>query len=273
MSGAVADELVDLYERFGEDLARVRDEQRLLYEGVGYSPWQSFFAYRWVRTSARKAGFDWERKRFMNPQLDDIESEITYLRIRDRRPESVVEISPFRGWSTTWILRALRDNGAGRLVSFDLHDDAHRFVPKDLAERWRLVVGDVRERVGELPETIDYLFIDADHRRAFAEWYLETLIPRLSPGAGISIHDVFHGRGPQRGRGEARVVLDWLDQWRIAWFTASRFGPGKVYDRVQAERLRLGFAEEIHYGDHDSMIFFTLSRMPGVKNWRPVNDS
>ena len=252
-------------------MARVREAQRELYRHVGYSPLQRFFPYRWVRTGLRKAGFDWERKHFMNPQIDDIEAEVTYLRIRDRRPERVVEISPSRGWSTTWILHALRDNNVGSLVSFDLIADAFRFVPAELGERWRLVVGDVRGQAAELPEVIDYLFIDADHRRAFAEWYLDELVPRLAPGAGVSVHDVFHGRRPERGRGEARVVLDWLERWRIGWYTASRFGPGRVHDAIQSVRLKLSFSEQIHSGDHDSMIFFSLDRTPGERNWRPVS--
>ena len=256
------EDVVALYERYGEDLRRVRSEQRELYARVGYSRWQRFFAYRWVRTSFRRMGFDWERERFMNPQLDDIEAEITYLLVRDRRPRTVVEISPFRGWSTTWLLRALRDNGEGGLTSFDLHGDARRFVPDDLTGSWRLVVGDVRERIEEIPRRIDHLFLDADHRRPFAEWYIAELFPRVSPGAVVSVHDVFHGRGPARGSGEARVVLDWLDRSGVAWLTPSRFGPGRVHDRVQATRLGLGFAEPIHTGDHDSMVFFS----PGLRS-------
>jgi predicted O-methyltransferase YrrM len=202
-------------------------------------------------------GLDWERERFMNPQLDDIEAEITYLLLRDRRPRTVVEISPFRGWSTTWMLRALRDNGEGSLTSFDLHSDARRFVPDELTGPWRLVVGDVRERVEEIPRRIDYLFLDSDHRRPFAEWYIAELFPRVSPGQVVSVHDIFHGRGPARGSGEARVVLDWLDRAGAEWVTPSRFGPGRVHDSVQAMRLGLGFAEPIHSGDHDSIVFFS----------------
>jgi predicted O-methyltransferase YrrM len=206
----------------------------------------------------------------MNPQLDDVEAEVTYLRIRARRPEQVVEVSPFRGWSTSWILRALRDNGAGEVVSFDLVDDALRFVPGELRDRWRLVVGDVRRRLEEMPERIDYLFIDSDHRQAFAEWYIGELMPRLGAGSGASVHDVFHGRGPARGRGEARIVLDWLEQNRIGWFTASRFGPDRISEQLDTVRMRLGLGPPIHTGDHDSMLYFGLDRPIGVKNWRPV---
>jgi predicted O-methyltransferase YrrM len=249
-----------LYDRYAEDLTRVRAEQRELYERAGYSGLQRVAPYRAVRLAFRRMGFDWERSRFMNPQLDDIEAELTYLRIRERRPEVVVEVSPFRGWSTTWILRALRDNDAGSLASFDRVPDARSFVPGDLARRWTLVVGDVQERMSEMPESIDYLFIDADHRAPFAEWYLEELVPRVPAGSGASIHDIFHGSGPGRRSGEARVVLEWFEEAGIDWFTPSRFGPGRVHDEIQAQRLLLGMEEPIHSGDHDSIVFFDAPR-------------
>jgi predicted O-methyltransferase YrrM len=255
-----------LYERYFEDLRRAREAQRELYERSGYSPWQRFPPYRWLRTALRRIGIDRERTRYMNPKLDDMEAELTYLRIRDRRPATVVEISPFRGWSTTWILRALEDNGEGSLVSFDHVEDSRRFVPAELAGRWTLISGDVRDRTSDMPEPIDYLFIDSDHRRTFAEWYLAELIPRLAPGAAVSVHDVFHGRGPGRGSGEARIVLDWLDRWRIRWVTPSRFGPGSFHDEVRAQRLNLGLGPLIHHGDHNSMILFDVPEGPGPRS-------
>lgn len=259
------DELTSLYERYADDLRRVREEQADLYRRRGYSPWQRLFAYRWIRTGARRAGFDWEGRRWMNPMLDDIEAEVTYLLIRDRVPESVVEISPFRGWSTSWILHALRDNGTGSLASFDLIEDARRFVPDELANCWTLIVGDARDRMADIPDSIDYLFLDSDHRRAFAEWYLAELIPRLTPDAMVSVHDVFHGRGPARGSGEARVVLDWLDRWGLDWFTPSRFGPRGVHEAIQVQRVKLGLTEPIHSGDHDSIVFFAVPPRSGAR--------
>ena len=266
------EDLVALYERFAEDLRAVRAEQRDLYERSGYSRLQRFFPYRAVRTSASRLGLDWERKRFMNPLLDDVEAEITYLRIRSLRPETVVEVSPFRGWSTTWMLRALRDNEAGELHSFDLLDDANRFVPGELTARWRLVVGDVRDRLGEMPERIGYLFIDSDHGREFAEWYLRELVPRLEEGAGASVHDIFHGRRAGRVSGEARVVLEWLAREDMDWYSPSRFGPGTLHERLLAVRVRLGLEEPIHTGDHDSMLFFRTPS-PAVRNWRRVSET
>lgn len=45
--------------------------------------------------------------------LDDIEGELTYLLVRERRPEIVAEVG---ARATAWIERALCDNGSGVLI-------------------------------------------------------------------------------------------------------------------------------------------------------------
>lgn len=192
----------------------------------------------------------------MNPQLDDVEAELTYLRLRAMKPDVVVELGSFRGWSTTWILHALRDNGCGSLISFDLIDDSLRFVPAELADRRRLIVGDVRTQLAAMPERIDYLFVDADHGASFARWYLAELMPRVSGGG--SVHDVFHTSDPARSGREAAVVLEWLRRRQIAWMTPSRLAPDGEAGQIAEVRRRLGFERPIHFGDHDSIVFFTL---------------
>src|SRR6201991_302786 len=87
-------------------------------------------------------------KATMTPQLDDLEAEITYLLLRAIKPAGVVELGTFHGWSTTWILSALRDNGFGHLHSFDLIDNVVRNVPAELvADRWTFVMGDIKQMV------------------------------------------------------------------------------------------------------------------------------
>ena len=118
----------------------------------------------------------------MTPQLDDLEAEITYLLLRATKPAAVVELGTFHGWSTSWILSALRDNGSGHLHSFDLIDNVVRNVPAELAEgRWTFVQGDIKETVEQVP---------AGHRlpvrRRRAHRPVRPLVPRppLPPGPG-----------------------------------------------------------------------------------------
>src|SRR5262245_1993193 len=150
-------------------------------------------------------------KASMTPQLDDLEAEITYLLLRATRPAAVVELGTFHGWSTMWILSALRDNGCGHLHSFDLIDNVVRNVPAELADdRWTFVRGDIMQTVEQVPGDTAYLFVDAAHTGRFARWYLDHLFPRVPAQSTVSVHDVFHFRTTLPLH-EGRVVVRWLD--------------------------------------------------------------
>jgi predicted O-methyltransferase YrrM len=192
----------------------------------------------------------------MRAQLDDLEAELTYLRLRENRPKSVVELGALDGWSTTWILKALRDNGSGHLHSFDLIDKARRNVPSSLAGgRWTFVPGDVRDTTHAFPAEIDYLFVDAAHTARFARWYLAEVFPRLRPGTPVSVHDVFHHSHPLPGS-EGAVVLKWLAGKGITPFTVARPAAPDDYERIMQARARLGLTEPIHPSRTNPMIFF-----------------
>jgi predicted O-methyltransferase YrrM len=192
----------------------------------------------------------------MKAQLDDLESEITYLLLREYQPETVVEIGCLHGWSTSWILRALRDNGKGTLYSYDIVEHATRHVPAELsAGRWHFVPGDVRNRLSELPYDIDYLFIDAAHSGRFAKWYIADLLPRLRPGTPVSVHDVFHGARPLPFT-EGAVLLDWLRRTERPYFTVSPAHARPVHDRVLRLREELGLTERVHTGKDNPMLYF-----------------
>ncbi|WP_430781904.1 class I SAM-dependent methyltransferase [Actinoplanes sp. G11-F43] len=223
-------DLPDLYRRYAADLAAARTAQRdLLAPG-----------------SPR-----------LRPKLDDIEAELTYLMVRHYRPWVVAEIGTFHGWSTTWLLRALRDNGTGALHSYDIVDHARRTVPAALADgRWTFHHGDVRQ-AGLTPGLIDYLFVDAAHTAPFARWYTTGLFTQLRPGTPVSVHDVYHRRRPGPVS-EGRVVLDWLAARRLGHFTASRAAAPALYGELMAVRRELGLLAPVHRGDRNPMMFFRL---------------
>ncbi|MEU8661351.1 class I SAM-dependent methyltransferase [Actinoplanes philippinensis] len=223
-------DVTGLYRKYADDLAAARDGQRALLKPGGPR---------------------------LRPKLDDIEAELTYLLVRHHRPRTVAEIGTFHGWSTTWLLRALRDNGEGELRSYDIVDHARRSVPAALADgRWTFHHGDVRQ-AALTPGLIDYLFIDAAHTAPFARWYTARLFGQLRPGTPVSVHDVYHRR--RAGRfSEGRVVLDWLAQRRLGHFTASRAAAPAQYAEILAVRESLGLAEPVHQGGRNPMIFFRL---------------
>lgn len=224
----VAD-VLDLYRKYSEDLRAARKEQKaLLAPG----------------------------RPQLRPKLDDIEAELTYLLVREYRPAVVAEIGTFHGWSTTWLLRALRDNGEGELHSYDIVDHACRSVPAELsADRWSFHHGDVRETSHLHPAGIDYLFIDAAHTASFARWYTRELLPRLTPGTPTSVHDVYHRA--RAGRfSEGRVVLNWLAERGLAHFTASAPAARDNYVEIMAVKRSLDLADAVHQYGPNPMIYF-----------------
>ncbi len=193
----------------------------------------------------------------MTPQLDDLEAEITYLLLRATKPDAVVELGTFHGWSTTWILSALRDNGSGRLHSFDLIDNVVRNVPQELAEdRWTFVQGNIKETVEQVPADTGYLFVDAAHGGRFARWYLDNLFPWVPSAIPVSVHDVFHGR-TTLPLTEGKVVVRWLDEKGVPFFTPSRAKARATFDALNTLRDELGLAPIRGAGDNP-MIYFTM---------------
>ena len=189
-------------------------------------------------------------------QLDDVEAELTYLFLRDRAPRTVVEIGALHGWSTTWILRALRDNGAGVLHSFDLIDRAARTVPDDLAAgRWTFHHGDVRANLREFPADVDYLFIDAAHTAGFARWYVQRVFPRVPSGTPVSVHDVFHGRRP-KPFSEGAVITSWLAERGVPYFTAAPARAPEDHAMLAAVRRELGVDTPLRTPRHNPMLYF-----------------
>lgn len=224
------DHIVQLYRIHADDLARVREEQRKLL----------------APPTSLKA------------QLDDIEAEITYLLLREAKPQTVVEIGTFHGWSTTWILQALRDNGSGHLHSYDIVSHVERNVPESLsAGRWTFTQGDVREHVEKVPDTADFLFIDAAHTASFARWYIRHLMPRMTPGIPVCVHDVFHGRRALPFT-EGAVVLRWLAERNNPCFTASRAREPEVHTRLADVKRSLSLGDPLKASKDNPMIFFVL---------------
>jgi predicted O-methyltransferase YrrM len=251
------DSVTALYRRYARDLERVRAAQRRLYARRGDVHLERFALYRLLSGALGALGLPAHYKRRLKPQLDDIESEITYLLLRDASPRTVVEIGADRGWSTSWMLHALRDNAAGHLYSYDLYDYSARAVPGELAAgRWTLVPGDATAALDRLPAAIDLLFIDAAHTPEFAHWYLAKVLPRLSRGTPVAIHDIFPPPEKAHRAREGPAVRAWLEERRVPHFTASPAAAPEVHERLVAVKRELGLADPIHWSRANPMVFF-----------------
>lgn len=204
------DSILPLYRKFGNDLKRVHQLQNQFYSRHTRPDWlEQNVAWRAARYVTRSLKLPVKAFISLRPQLDDVESELTYLLVRESRPETVVEISPSAGWPSSWLLHALKDNGSGTLYSFDVIDDSVHLLPPELTQvRWKFIQGNVRRTLGKLPECVDYLFMDSDHSDEFARWYIGTILPRVQPGGIVSVHDVFHTSDPSSHHKEGGVVVD-----------------------------------------------------------------
>jgi predicted O-methyltransferase YrrM len=249
--------ILQLYREHADALRAVRARMRSLYRSKCV-PWRNRsllhkVAARTAQPFIGALGLEPQ----MLAQSDDEQCELLYLLLRAERPTHVVEISPFHGWSTSWILSALRDNRHGSLVSYDLIDASRHSVPADLAAgRWQLVLGDAREQVVKHEGPIDFLLMDSDHSAEFAHWYLATVMPRVRDGALVCIDDVFHHADPGRFDGEGPVVLAWLQQRGIPWFTCAKAKNPSALNALRGQRVSLRLSERLHASDANPGIFF-----------------
>lgn len=257
MSNIDLDYISSLFQSYSSDLTRVRETQRRFHYEAGYPHDDSLNEVQKFFTVCRRGIHYLKHGAVLKPQLDDLEAEITYLLLRDTCPQTVVEVSPCGGWSTSWILQALADNGQGNLHSFDIVDFAPKNVPTQLPRnRWQFHLGDVTKNVDKIPEGIDYLFVDSDHSSEFADWYIENLFPKLGPGAMVSVHDVYHTAEPDGYFPEGKTIVDWLAAKQIPFFSASKAGAPASYLSLTKVKEALKMTHPIHRDDRNSMIFF-----------------
>ncbi|WP_435106963.1 class I SAM-dependent methyltransferase [Nocardiopsis synnemataformans] len=224
------DHIRHLYRTHRDDLARVRDQMRHHHTTNPH----------------------------LRPCTDDIEAEITYLLLRENTPAHTVQIGTDHGWSTTWILSALRDNGTGHLHSFDTRDHAPHHVPTDLAHtRWTFTHGDIRTSTAHLPPRTDHLHINATHQGWFARWYLHHLLPTLPPHTTVTVHDVFrhHSTPPFT---EGAHVMAWLTTHTTGFFTASAARAPHTHRALRELKEELGLTTPLHPGHHNPAIYFRL---------------
>eukprot|EP00429_Kryptoperidinium_foliaceum_P088080 CAMPEP_0176190538 /NCGR_PEP_ID=MMETSP0121_2-20121125/3988_1 /TAXON_ID=160619 /ORGANISM="Kryptoperidinium foliaceum, Strain CCMP 1326" /LENGTH=303 /DNA_ID=CAMNT_0017529159 /DNA_START=111 /DNA_END=1022 /DNA_ORIENTATION=- len=146
---------------------------------------------------------------------DDLEIEATYMRVRAFKPHMLWEVSPHQGFTTMVLLSALKKNGFGRLISFDLMDKCRDGIPATLAEdRWTFVEGDFKAMYPKHLNTSrpDYLFLDSFHSYEFGRFYTTELFPAMGGGhLPVSLHDVYNpGFWNDKVTGRSSAYPDWM---------------------------------------------------------------
>ncbi len=103
----------------------------------------------------------------------------------------VVEIGTSNGYSSLWLLMALRTTG-GRLTTFEIDPDKVRLASENFKKAGvdklvTIIEGDAHNEVAKVKETIDILFLDAD-KEGYLD-YLNKLLPLVRPGGLIISHN------------------------------------------------------------------------------------
>src|SRR5262249_45548415 len=144
--------------------------------------------------------------------------------VREHRPALVVEVGTAIGYSSLWIADVLRELGRGRIVTLERDPDraaeaARHFERAGVRHLITQLVGDARERIGEVPGPIDLLFLDG----GFANYHPCLLRCReqlrdgallVADNAGIGAAEMADYLDFVRGRFQSRT--EWFET-DLAW--------------------------------------------------------
>ncbi|MFS7877806.1 O-methyltransferase [Streptomyces asiaticus] len=119
--------------------------------------------------------------------------ELLYLLTRATGARTVVEYGTSFGVSTLYLASAVRDNGGGQVIGTELQADkaakaTEAIAAAGLSDIATVRVGDARETLRDLPESVDLLLMDGwpNLNRAV----LEVVEPRLRQGALVLVDDM-----------------------------------------------------------------------------------
>ncbi len=102
------------------------------------------------------------------------------------KPERVLEIGTFTGYSALCLAEGMPDNGI--LYTIDCDDELESFILQNFeasehSKKMKLIIGDALEVISGLDETFDLVFIDAD--KAEYQAYYEAVLPKVKKGGYI----------------------------------------------------------------------------------------
>ena len=126
----------------------------------------------------------------LNVPMDD--GRLLRLLTETMGAKHVVEIGTSNGYSSLWLLMALRTTG-GKLTTFEIDPQKVRLATNNFKRAGvdhlaTIIEGDAHEEVKRLKGPIDLLFIDAD-KDGYLD-YLNKLIPLVRPGGLIVTHNM-----------------------------------------------------------------------------------
>jgi len=113
------------------------------------------------------------------------------------KPDAVVEVGTGAGYSTSWMLLGLEENKKGKLFTVDNGEGPRIYVCEKVGlsdKKLTVLKGTLQENLKEIPKKVELVFLDSNHCIDVIAKDIEDLVPRLSKGAVICVHDVNYCR-------------------------------------------------------------------------------
>jgi len=120
------------------------------------------------------------------------DGELLRRLVEENKVQHAVEIGTYRGYSGIWTALGLQTTG-GRLTTFDIdrrvaEEARAAFERAGVSGQITQVIGDAHAEIAQLPDGIDFAFIDAD-KEGYLD-YLQKLLPKMKVGGLILAHNV-----------------------------------------------------------------------------------
>lgn len=153
----------------------------------------------------------------------------------EHKPNVLVEVGTNRGFSTTWLMLGMIENGKGHLTTFDIVDALEAYgrpywdqfgLPKEMVT---YVTKPIWDNPPELCMPIDFVFHDASHDVDPTAKEIEALAPRVVKGGIITFHDIFLCRH------QGEFLLKWFEEHKDQWdYEEWQYGRGLGIARRKA---------------------------------------
>ena len=117
-----------------------------------------------------------------------LQGRLLKMMVRMIRPQRVIEVGTFSGYSALCMAEGLAANGSGHLFTYEINDEQEPFTRPWIenspwADCVTFLIGDAGTEGAGLGERFDMAFVDGD-KRTYVETY-EALLPLMNPGAFI----------------------------------------------------------------------------------------
>lgn len=141
---------------------------------------------------AKYAEDGYQRPGEIELRYDLTSTNLLYSLVREYRPTKCLEFGIGGGGSAHATLAALTKNDQKFLFigseNTDLLEIAKRTLAPFLGDQVKLI-GGIEDNLKEIPDELDFIFLDPNWDKEITEWWWEHLMPKFKDGALVHIHD------------------------------------------------------------------------------------